>query len=416
MNKIVGIITSWLDNDLYNFHQSYFFWKKWRKAVGVYAYKCRSKGKNLSRLSDALAEQLEHLSNLAFTEEDARILKKNSKCSTAFCSALVGQQILRFCDITMRWESNGDIVLRYKGPIWLRILVETPLLATISELYFKHTMTEEAYSDAHWKGLQWVGEMNRKLMQAPQDFSVTEGGTRRRFSVQHYNAVMSHLSLAHKAGKVSGTSNILFGEKYGIPVVGTMAHQLQMFYQAVTTMQYSINAALTDWIDVFGEEGQAMGTALTDTLGDRVWHWTFDNPDLQAYFHTERHDSDDPFLWGENRLRYYKMRSVPTKDRFFLFSDSLDLDKAVSLFNAFHDRIGVKIMIGTYLTNTIPVEGHEALSQVIKLMWVDLGDGMLHPLVKLSADKAKSQGECETLTRHAVWVAENCPDVFEEAT
>ena len=415
MNKIVGIISSWLDNDCYNFHQSYFFWKKWRNAVGVYAYKCRSKGKDLTKLSDALADQLLHLSNLAFTEEDARILKKNSKCSSAFCKALVGQQILNFCDITMKWASNGDIILRYKGPIWLRILVETPLLATISELYFKHTMTEEAYSDAHYAGAQWAKSMVQKLFDTPEGFTVAEGGTRRRFSVQHYDVIMNHLVLAYKAGKISGTSNVLFGEKYGIPVMGTMAHQLQMFYQAVTSLQYSVKAALVDWIEVFGEEGQAMGTALTDTLGDRVWGWTFDDPELQAFFHTERHDSNDPFAWGVQRLRYFQKRGIPTKDRSFLFSDSLDIDKAVALFNAFKNEIGVKLMIGTYLTNTIPVEGHEALSQVIKLMWVDFGDGMLHPLVKLSSDAAKNQGECEAHTQHAVWVADNCPDVFEEA-
>jgi nicotinate phosphoribosyltransferase len=413
IRKSVGIIKSWLDNDLYNQHQSYFFWRKWRKAVGIYAYKCRSKGKDLSVLYQALLTEIEHLSQLEFTNEDAISLAKVSKCSTDYCHALVGQKILDLGSITAKLDKKGDLVLRYSGPIWLRIFIETPLLATISQLYFRYTMTDEQYFEAHAKGKKWIEDLAAKLLNTPDGFKIVEGGTRRRFSVEHYCNVLQALP----RNKVVGTSNVYYGIKYGIPVVGTMAHQLQMFYQAVTTLQGSVGAALKDWMEVFQEEGVAMGTALTDTLGDRLWHWVFDNPTFQAFFHTERHDSADPFAWGEKRLEYYAMKGIDTKNRFFLFSDSLDLDKAIALYECFSPRIGVKIMIGTFLTNTIPIEGHAAVSQVIKLMWANPdGDyNNMIPLVKLSADLEKGQGECETHTKHAVWVAENCPDVFQAA-
>lgn len=416
ISKNRGIIKSWLDNDCYNANQAFFFWIKWKNAVGRYAYKCRSKGVDLSILLEALKRELQHMHDLEFTKEDAKKLCRNTRVTMAFAMSLVGKRILDIHQVKVLINKKGDLVLNYEGPIWLRILVETPLLATISELYFRHTMSEEKYAEAHQAGLQWITETAQKMASFPEGFGVTEGGTRRRFSVAHYENVLKALK-EHSGGKLKATSNIYYGDLYGIPVVGTMAHQLQMFYQAVTTVQDSVAASLRDWVEVFEDQREAMGTALTDTLGDRYWSWVFKKENLPSFFHTERHDSGCPFAWGYLRLKQYKQMGVQTVGRSLLFSDSLNLDKALALYNEFSGLINVKIMIGTFLVNTIPVDGHEALSQVIKLVWANAeGDyENMQPLVKLSADMAKSQGECETHNAHAIWVAENCPDVFAEA-
>lgn len=402
------IITSWLDNDLYNFHQGDFFFHRHQEALGVYAYKCRSKGANVAALKDRLLEELGHMYSLRLSQKEADQLLDVSYCSKEYLDELVNSPILESSDITVRTESDGVLTVRYSGPLHKRILVETPLLALMSQLYFEATMSAEERQRAHKVGKSWISEQADYLLAcAPQGFNFTEGGTRRRFSREHQETVLS--TLKEKSPQfLAATSNVLLGIKLGIKVVGTMAHQLQMYYQTIVPLEDSIVRPLEDWDHHF--KGK-LGTALTDTLGDRKWDYDFDAR-LMEMFPVERHDSGCPFKWGEKRLRALAREGVPAAGRTLLFSDSLDLDKAMALWNHFSGRIGVAIMIGTYLVNTIPVPGHKPLSQVIKLMWAACDPCCpVRPVVKLSADKDKSQSECDSLTSHAIWVAENSPDV-----
>jgi nicotinic acid phosphoribosyltransferase len=121
----------------------------------------------------------------------------------AFAMSLVGKRILDIHQVKVFINKKGDLVLNYEGPIWLRILVETPLLATISELYFRHTMSEEKYAEAHQAGLQGITETAQKMASFPEGFGVTEGGTRRRFSVGHYENVLKALK-EHSGGQAQG--------------------------------------------------------------------------------------------------------------------------------------------------------------------------------------------------------------------
>lgn len=399
------IITSWTDNDAYNLHQASFMCRRHRRAWGVYAYKCRSAGVNLIPLLKKIKEQIRALCNLRITPEEAGLLAEHTRCHPKFIKAITGVRILEMKHIKV--EARGGVLsIRYEGPIWKRILVETPLLALISELYFAEKMGPEEYALAHIKGAQWIEETAKELAGAPEGFALTEGGTRRRFSKRHYETVLQTLK-QYAPKQLAGTSNVYYGIAYGIPIVGTMAHQLQMYYQATTPLQDSITKCLLDWDKEFGG---TLGTALSDTLGDRKWNQVF-TKELMAKYHTERHDSGCPFAWGERRLAAIAREGLSTQGRSLLFSDSLDIGKAISLYQTFSGRIGVKIMIGTYLTNTIPIEGHKALSQVIKLMWAAPDRRtQLRPLAKLSADMEKSQCECSEFEAYAIWEASNCYD------
>ena len=102
ISKNCGIIKSWLDNDCYNANQAFFFWIKWKNAVGRYAYKCRSKGVDLSILLEALKRELQHMHDLEFTKEDAVKLCRNTRVTMAFAMSLVGKRIL---DIHQGWLS-----------------------------------------------------------------------------------------------------------------------------------------------------------------------------------------------------------------------------------------------------------------------------------------------------------------------
>ena len=78
-----------------------------------------------------------------------------------------------------------------------------------------------------------------------------------------------------------------------------------------------------------------------------------------------RHDSGDAIAWGEKAIAHYQALGIDPQSKTLVFSDNLDLDKALGLYRHFHHRINITFGIGTRLTCDIP--GVEPLNIVIKL-------------------------------------------------
>ena len=165
----------------------------------------------------------------------------------------------------------GDIHFDVGG-LWLHtILYEVPLLALTSEAYFrfcdKDWSHEGQEEKAYVKGI--------KLMEHGCVFS--EFGTRRRRDYHTHDLVMQGLVRAARIaseqkwkGKLSGTSNIHFAMKYGVPPVGTVAHEWFMGIASITNdYEHANETALRYWVGCFGEG--VLGIALTDTFGTPVF-------------------------------------------------------------------------------------------------------------------------------------------------
>jgi nicotinate phosphoribosyltransferase len=104
---------------------------------------------------------------------------------------------------------------------------------------------------------------------------------------------------------------------------------------------------------------------------------------LQAMCYTGvRHDSGDPFVWGDKLIAHYEKFGIDPKTKTLLFSDGLDFDKAQEIYDYFKDRINVSFGIGTNLSNDTYVD---PLNIVIKLQYVNG-----HPVAKLSDDWGKA--------------------------
>lgn len=164
-------------------------------------------------------------------------------------------------------DDEGDFSLKVVGN-WLdTILYETPLLALTSEAYFRFCDTDWDYNGqerrAYNKGI--------KLMENGCIFS--EFGTRRRRSYHTQDLVLRGLTRAADtaaanewAGKLSGSSNVHFAMKYGIPPVGTVAHEWFMGIASIKNdYEHANETALRYWVGCFGEG--VLGIALTDTFG-----------------------------------------------------------------------------------------------------------------------------------------------------
>lgn len=164
-------------------------------------------------------------------------------------------------------EDVGDLHIDVGG-LWLHtILYEIPLLALTSEAYFKFCDTDWTHDGQ--QGLAY--DKGKKLLEHGCLFS--EFGTRRRRDYHTHEMAMQGLTRAAAtakekgwAGKLTGTSNVHMAMKYGIPPVGTVAHEWFMGIASVTNDYVHANeTALRYWVGCFGEG--ILGIALTDTFG-----------------------------------------------------------------------------------------------------------------------------------------------------
>ena len=173
--------------------------------------------------------------------------------------------------------------------------------------------------------------------------------------------------------------------KYNCTPVGTYAHEYVQMYQGVPGVQlaYTNKIAMEEWFDEFQGDN---GTALTDTLGTDIFLRDFNK--LQTICYTGvRHDSGNPFTWGEKLIAHYQKMGIDPKTKTLLFSDSLDFDKAQAIYDYFKDRVRVNFGIGTFLTNDTEVG---ALNIVIKLQYVNG-----HPVAKISDEPGKTMCQDE---------------------
>lgn len=84
-----------------------------------------------------------------------------------------------------------------------------------------------------------------------------------------------------------------------------------------------------------------------------------------------RHDSGDPITWGEKAIEHYVAMGIDPKEKTLVFSDSLNLDKALAIYRHFHHRIKLSFGIGGHLTCDLPItqtSNTKTLNIVIKLV------------------------------------------------
>ena len=162
-----------------------------------------------------------------------------------------------------------------------------------------------------------------------------------------------------------GTSNVYLAMQHGLTPIGTMAHEwLQMFQGLPVQLRYAQKQALEDWAAEYRGD---LGIALTDVIGMDAFLRDFDLY-LAKLFDGLRHDSGDPFAWGGKALAHYRRLRIDPHAKRLVFSDALDFERAVALYERFGDEVQTGYGIGTWLTNDV---GLKPLNIVMKLMSVN---------------------------------------------
>ncbi|MFV0506778.1 MAG: nicotinate phosphoribosyltransferase [Bacteroidales bacterium] len=348
------IITSFLDNDLYKFTTMHAIVKKFPAAWVRYEFINRGNTKFPKGFADKLRSEVMSMKELYLTEaEEAFITKRCYFFPQNFIDTLRNFKYEpKEVHIT---QNNGDLKVHIEG-LWYRtVLWEVPLMAIISELYFKET---NQHSDDSWQ--ERTTDKAKRLSRIGVKFS--EFGTRRRFSGEIHNKVVKLLQ-AHSNGSFTGTSNVLFAMNHNTGIIGTHPHEWFMYHGAHFGYRIANEMALENWSDVY--QG-ALGIALTDTYTSANFFQQFKLKHAKL-FDGVRWDSGDPIAFTNNVIEHYKSLRIDPKTKTIVYSDSLNMETVEQIENHAQGKIRTAYGIGTHFTNDV---GATPLNIVIKLFQV----------------------------------------------
>ncbi|AYA03347.1 nicotinate phosphoribosyltransferase [Acinetobacter sp. WCHAc010034] len=360
------IIHSLLDTDLYKFTMLQVVLHKFPQTHSVYHFRCRNLDETaypLTDILDDLNEQLDHLCRLKFAEDELLYLRSLRFIKSDFVDYLELFQLKRRF-IKAGIDREGRLDIWVEGPMVQAMMFEIFVLAIVNELYFKRIRSAEVLAEGERRLKAKVGLICQyKAEQNPADppFLVSDFGTRRRYSFAWQKHVIETL---HEAVPevFRGTSNVLIAKQLGIFPIGTMAHEFLQAFQALDVRLRDFQkAALETWVQEYRGD---LGIALTDVVGMDAFLRDFDLY-FAKLFDGLRHDSGDPYEWGDKAYAHYKKLKIDSRSKMLTFSDGLNLEKAWSLHNYFKDRFQVSFGIGTNLTNDM---GQTPLNIVLKLV------------------------------------------------
>jgi len=369
------IIQSLLDTDLYKFTMQMVVLHHFPSAEVEYKFICRNKDADLRPYIPQIKKEIEHLCNLRFTAEELDYLRTFSFFKKDYIDFLEDFS-LKERSISV-FEEDGNMAIRIKGSWLSTILFEVPILAIISEVYMKDKKSKPfAFTDG-----EYLAECKiEKIKECSVPFKMADFGTRRRFSREWHEKIVAYY--VNELGKdiFFGTSNVLLSKQLGLTCVGTMAHEYLSAGQGLNKVQLvdSQKYMLEMWAQEYRGD---LGIALTDTIGMEPFLRDFDKFFAKLYDGC-RHDSADPYQWGETLTKHYESLGVDPKTKTAVFSDGLNPEKAIDLAKHFNGRINTSFGIGTNITNDV---GVKALPIVIKLVKVNG-----NPVAKISDEPQKA--------------------------
>ncbi len=366
------IISSLLDNDLYTLTVGQVAFKLFPSIQVEYQFINRGKTPFPPNFIYELNHQLELMKTLSFVQSEIDWLKSLGYISDEYLRWLKNY---KFDPLELNITQNGnDLTIKVNG-YWLRtIMWEVPLLALISELYYK---LSDSIPDNKWE----TRIVNKAKNLSDSGCLWIDFGTRRRFNFDVQNKVVETMK---SFSGFLGTSNMFLAFKHGVKPNGTMSHQGPMAMMAKYGVKYANEYWMKHWKEVYGEK---LLIYLVDTFTTKSFLKQFNKEDVLIWDGL-RQDSGNPFEWMNEILSHYEKLGVNTIGKKFIFSDSLTDEKYKKLSLEYRNRATIIGGIGTFFSNDC---GYKPLSIVIKLKSADFGYGM-REVIKLSDDQVKNTG------------------------
>lgn len=371
-------IESLLETDLYKFNMDNLYFTQYSDYTAKWAYKCRNRkdGSVVQFTKEDVAEvnrQLDHLCTLTLTREEIDALMKEATWLTPAYRYFLSLLRLDRSQVRVSYVENepSHMIIEAGGdfdPLMVNTFFEIYVLSIVNEVYFYNHNPNHAELEA-----EAMRRIDQKVaMIASGEYRLgafSEFGLRRRFSRKVQDYLIRAFATAQKSGVFGdsiflGTSNVYLALKHGVKLIGTVAHEA---IEAIGQGNPMYNPAYSNRLMMDAWQRQYKGRNgiyLTDCVRTDVFLKDLTRNDVRVW-DGFRHDSGDPYAWGNKMIDAIKERGGDPLQKTLLFSDSLDFERATKLYDYFHGRARVGFGIGTYLSNDC---GLEPLNQVMKVI------------------------------------------------
>lgn len=390
------VLQSMIENDLYKFSMSYYYQRTTPEAIGTFTFTDRNKLKYTPEFVEELRKSFELLSKLKLTHDEFTWCLKN----IYFIPRLYFEWLSGFHfdpSVIKIWlDEESHLHIEATDLIYKVTLYEIPILCTVSELYYKF------YGDGSEPDWNYIDRQLEKKVAMSNENGIrfANFGMRRRYSHQVEDHVTEYLT--RNAKYFIGSSTVYFAMKYqsirpDLKPIGTMAHELMMATAAFMGPKEANYYVMRKWSEIYGG---AMGTMLPDCFTTEVFLRNF-SMDMAKLYDGVRHDSGDPFEFGDRIIEKYNSYHINPMTKSIVFSDALDFDRALAIQNYFKDRINVSFGIGTNLTND--VEDSRPLNIVMKLKTFQVNSRQqVYRCVKLSDVPGKELGDPDEVNSYKI--------------
>lgn len=376
----MGIIKSLLDTDLYKFTTSYAYSKLFPRACGEFEFVDRNNGDYPDGFDKLVIEELHKMSELYLTKDEEEFIKKKLPyLPPTYIDFLKGYKFDP-SEVEVSLKDN-KLIIKASGLLYRITLWETPILALVSELYYRVTRQTPDFEYLEEVAIEKANKMKEN------DITFSLFGMRRRFSFEVEDKI-TEVMKEHAGNSFFGTSNVYLAFKHNLNVSGTHPHEWVQFHGSIYGYKMANFMSMENWINVYDGD---LGTVLTDTYTTDVFLQNFSKKHA-ALFTSLRQDSGDALVFVDKAIRRYEELRINPKYKYIVFSDSLDVDKALEIKNYCNDKIGATFGIGTNLTNDVG-NGVESMNIVMKLFRCRMTEKeQWHDCVKLSDVTGKHTG------------------------
>lgn len=384
-----------LENDLYKFSMSYYYQRTTPEGIGTFIFTDRNGQKFTQEFVDELKAEFKKLETLALTGDEFDWCLKNiyfiPQCYFEWLRGFRFNSSI----INISLDEESHLHIEATDLIYKVTLYEIPILCTVSEVYYR--TFESATPD--WDFID--RQLEKKVAISNENaLQFANFGMRRRYS----HEVEAHVTeyLARYAKYFVGTSTVYFAMKYqsirkDLKPIGTMAHELMMATAAFMGPKEANYYVMRHWAEIYGG---AMGTMLPDCFTTEVFLRNF-SLDMAKLYDGVRHDSGDPFEFGDKIIAKYESYHIDPTTKSIVFSDALDFDRALAIQKYFEGRIKVSFGIGTNLTNDVGTV--KPLNIVMKLKTFQVNKRQhVYRCVKLSDTPGKELGDPDEIHSYKV--------------